>query len=73
MHAVGAEIPGRVSVAVARIIPNIAKGHRDAIPDSIVNLAFPIWDASGEIIDETPVVQPCFRTQSCAQGGVRAC
>jgi hypothetical protein len=36
-------------------------------------LAFPIWDASGEIIDENPVVQPCFRTQSCAQGGVRAC
>ena len=43
------------------------------IDDGYYQLAFPIWDASGEIIDENPVVQPCFRTQSCAQGGVRAC
>ena len=36
-------------------------------------LAFPIWNACGQFIDENLVVQPCFRTQSRVQGGVRAC
>ena len=47
--------------------------ERQWLADQLYDLAFPIWDASGEIIDENPIVQPCFRTQSCAQDGVRAC
>jgi hypothetical protein len=39
----------------------------------LYELAFPIWNACGQFIDENLVVQPCFRTQSRVQGGVRAC
>jgi hypothetical protein len=66
-HIIGtvcAEATARNPISECRLSP-AAQSDLDGIWDP----TFPIWNAFGQVMDENPVIQPCFHSQSRVQGG----